>query len=187
MRKNSNINDSRLALGCIEINGIRIYTGSEFPSDARENDILIKIDGTASGDSGTTTKYTITNNLTNVSTNNSTQTVTAKSSYSATLSPYSGYTMNTITVTMGGVNVTSTTVANNKITISSVTGNVVITANATSTTVTPTVNPTFELNASNFTSNSTSWTDLIGDKKATINGNVQKVNVRVRFDKKGHT
>ena len=183
MRKNSNINDSRLALGCIEINGIRIYTGSEFPSDARENDILIKIDGTASGDSGTTTKYTITNNLTNVSTNNSTQTVTAKSSYSATLSPYSGYTMNTITVTMGGVNVTSTTVANNKITISSVTGNVVITANATSTTVTPTVNPTFELNASNFTSNSTSWTDLIGDKKATINGNVQKVNGRVRFDK----
>ena len=183
MRKNSNVNDSRLALGCIEINGIRIYTGSEFPSDARENDILIKIDGIASGDSGTTTKYTITNNLTNVSTNNSTQTVIAKSSYSATLSPYSGYTMNTITVTMGGVNVTSTTVANNKITISSVTGNVVITANATSTTVTPTVNPVFELNASNFTSKSTSWTDLIGDKKATINGSVQKVNGRVRFDK----
>ena len=183
MRKNGNVNDSRLALGCIEINGIRIYTGSEFPSDARENDILIKIDGTASGDSGTTTKYTITNNLTNVSTNNLTQTVTAKSSYSATLSPYSGYTMNTITVTMGGVNVTSTTVANNKITISSVTGNVVITANATSTTVTPTVNPVFELNASNFTSKSTSWTDLIGDKKATINGSVQKVNGRVRFDK----
>lgn len=184
MKKNGEINNSRLALGCIEINGIRIYTGSEFPSDARENDILIKIEGTSSGGSTTpgTNKYVISNNLTNVSTNNSMTSIEENKSYSAKLTAYSGYTINSIIVTMGGTNITSTSVANNTINISKVTGNVTITASATLTTTTTVPNPVFELNASNFTSGANKWVDLVGDKSATINGTVQKVNGRVRFN-----
>lgn len=184
MKKNGEINNSRLSLGCIEIGGIRIYTGSEFPSDARVNDILIKIDGASSGGGTTpsTNKYVILNNLTNVNTNNSTTTIEENQSYSAKLTAYNGYTINSITVTMGGTNITSTSVANNTINISKVTGNVIITASATLTTTTTVPNPVFELNASNFTSGASKWVDLVGDKSATINGSVQKVNGRVRFD-----
>nr|DAU18197.1 MAG TPA: hypothetical protein [Caudoviricetes sp.] len=184
MKKNGEINNSRLALGCIEINGIRIYTGSEFPSDARENDILIKIEGISSGGSTTpsTDKYVISNNLTNVITNNDMTSIEKNKSYSAKLTAYNGYTINSIVVTMGGTNITSTSVANNTINISKVTGNVIITASATLTTTTTVPNPVFELNASNFTSGANKWVDLVGDKSATINGTVQKVNGRVRFN-----
>ena len=184
MKKNGEINNSRLALGCIEINGIRIYTGSEFPSDARVNDILIKIEGISSGGSTTpsTDKYVISNNLTNVITNNDMTSIEENKSYSAKLTAYNGYTINSIVVTMGGINITSTSVVNNTINISKVTGNVIITASATVTTITTVPNPVFELNASNFTSGANKWVDLVGDKSATINGTVQKVNGRVRFN-----
>jgi len=190
MKKNGEINNSRLALGNIEINGVRIYVGSEFPSDARVNDILIKIDGsstgggsgTGGGTTPTVTKYSVTTNLTNVNINSSVTSIEENSYYSVTLTPYNGYEINTITVTMGGVNITSTVLINNKITINKVTGNVVITASASATTVDTTPSPVFELNASNFTSGSSKWMDLIGDKSTTINGTVNKVNGRVRFD-----
>ena len=189
MKKNGEINNSRLALGSIELNGTRIYIGSEFPADARVNDILIKTDGSSSGGgsgSGTTTptvtKYSITTNLTNVNINSNVTSVEENSYYSATLTPYNGYVINTISVTMGGNNVTSTALVNNKITINKVTGNIVITASASVSTVETTPNPVFELNASNFTNGSSKWMDLIGDKSTTINGTVNKVNGRVRFD-----
>ena len=77
--------------------------------------------------------YTITNNLTNCTTNNNTNSVNANSSYSATISANSGYTLGSITVTMGGNNITSSAVSGSRISINSVTGNVVITASATKT------------------------------------------------------
>lgn len=75
--------------------------------------------------------YTITNNLTNVTSNNSTASVEENASYTATLTAASGYELDTVTVTMGGTDVTSTVYANGVVTISAVTGNVVITAKAT--------------------------------------------------------
>lgn len=78
----------------------------------------------------TPSTYTITNNLTNCNNSNSAEIINAKKSYSATITADEGYTMNTITVTMGGKDVTSTVVNNNTITIASVTGNIVITAKA---------------------------------------------------------
>ena len=74
--------------------------------------------------------YTITNNLTNVSTNNSANGVSSASSYSAVLTANNGYVLNNVTVTMGGVDITSTAYSNTNINITSVTGNVVITADA---------------------------------------------------------
>lgn len=75
--------------------------------------------------------YTITNNLSDCSTSNSNKSINSGSSYSATISPNSNYEISSITVTMGGANITSSAVSGNNISISNVTGNIVITATAT--------------------------------------------------------
>ena len=77
------------------------------------------------------TTYTITNNLTNCTTNNSSNTISYNSSYSSVISVNSGYEINSITVTMGGADITSSAVSGNNINISNVTGNIVITVNTT--------------------------------------------------------
>lgn len=71
--------------------------------------------------------YTITNNLTNITTNNNAATIIEGMSFTATLTP-SGESITSVTVTMGGVNVTSSAYTNGVISIPSVTGNIVITA-----------------------------------------------------------
>ena len=54
------------------------------------------------------TTYTVTNNLTNCNSNNATTNVVNEhQSYSAKITPDNGYTTGTITVTMGGVDITS--------------------------------------------------------------------------------
>ena len=79
----------------------------------------------------TPTIYTITNNLTNCTTSNTAQRIDANTNYSATITANSGYNLSSLTVTMGGTNVTSSAVSGSNISISSVTGNIVITASAT--------------------------------------------------------
>lgn len=74
--------------------------------------------------------YTITNNLTNVSTDNPVTTITENRGYTANLTADTGYTIDTVTVTMGDVDVTSDVYTNSAIFISAVTGNVVINASA---------------------------------------------------------
>ena len=79
-----------------------------------------------------TRAYTITYNLTNVTSSNNTTLIAENSSYTATLSVSGNdYEMSTRTITMGGTDVTSTVLSGNDILIQSVTGNVVITATAT--------------------------------------------------------
>ncbi len=77
-----------------------------------------------------TPTHSITNNLTHCTTSNTAKTINANSKYSTTINAEAGFTLNTITVTMGGKDITSSVVNNNVITISSVTGDVVITAKA---------------------------------------------------------
>ena len=74
--------------------------------------------------------YTITNNLTNVSTDNPVTTITKNSPYEANLTPDTDHEFDSVIVTMGGVDVTSDVYTNGTIVISAVTGNVVITASA---------------------------------------------------------
>lgn len=88
----------------------------------------IKI-GDATLDSNT--YYSITSTLTKCSSSNSAKTVVEGSSYSATLTANSGYSLGTVKVTMGGTDITSSAYSNGKITIASVTGDIVITATAT--------------------------------------------------------
>lgn len=69
--------------------------------------------------------YSVTNNLTNCVNSNSATVVEEGAAYNATISPASGYTLDSVTVTMGG---NAVTVSDGVINITNVTGNIVITA-----------------------------------------------------------
>ena len=77
------------------------------------------------------TTYTVTNSLTHVTNSNGASSITAGSSYTGTLTAATGYTINTVSITMGGNDVTGTSYSGGTITIANVTGNIVITAVAT--------------------------------------------------------
>lgn len=79
--------------------------------------------------------YTITNNLTKTMNSNNAETVNEGDSYTATISAATGYTLDSLSVTMGGTEITATAVSGGTITIASVTGNIVITAIAVVETV----------------------------------------------------
>ena len=68
--------------------------------------------------------------LTHVSSSNTSASVENGSRYVTTLTADTNYTINSVTVTMGGVDITSTAYSSGTITIPSVTGNIVITATA---------------------------------------------------------
>lgn len=74
--------------------------------------------------------YTITNNLTNVTSSNGARTISDGSPYVATITANNGYELESVVITMGGKDITSTAYSNGNINIASVTGNVVITAKA---------------------------------------------------------
>lgn len=92
--------------------------------------------GTGGGD--TDISYAVVQNLTNITSSNNAPNVTAGSSFSTTLTANSGYELGSVTVMMGGIDVTSSAYSSGKISISSVTGNIVImaTANAVQTSYT---------------------------------------------------
>lgn len=75
-----------------------------------------------------TVLYTVTNNLVNLSTSNSAVSVEKGTSYTATLTVAEGYAFDTVTVTMGGADVTADVYADGVINITAVTGDVVVTA-----------------------------------------------------------
>ena len=79
---------------------------------------------------GAIVTYAITQNLTNVTSNNSTAEVREGESFTAKITANDGYIISDIVVTMGGVNITSTAVSGETVAIASVTGDVVITASA---------------------------------------------------------
>ena len=77
------------------------------------------------------TRFYVNQNLTNVTSSNSKISVTEGTSYTTTLTPVDGFNMSTVSVKMGGRDVTSSAYSNGVISIVSVTGDIVITAVAT--------------------------------------------------------
>ena len=88
------------------------------------------INGTPDIINVTVPSYTITNALTNVTNSNAAQSVDEYHSYVATLTANHGYAISSLSITMGGADV-SQYYSNGTINIPSVTGNIVITATAT--------------------------------------------------------
>lgn len=85
------------------------------------------IDGTPADITGPT--YTITNTLSNCASSNAAASIGINESYAATITADSGYTLEgaTVTVTMGGTDITASAYSNGNISIPSVTGALVIT------------------------------------------------------------
>lgn len=113
-------------------------TAIDIVSIDTENDVIYCTRlGAGSGRTVTKTatviNHSVTNNLSNVTTSNSSSSIANNASYSAVLSAASGYTLSAVTVTMGGADVTSTAYSSGTITISAVTGDLIITATAVST------------------------------------------------------
>lgn len=75
--------------------------------------------------------YSITRNLSGVNSSNTSNTITEGNSYTTTLSLVSGYQNMSVSVTMGGTDITSSALNDNIVSIVNVTGNIVITASAT--------------------------------------------------------
>lgn len=108
--------------------------------------------------------YTITNTLTQCTTNNSATKAVQGGSYSATITAKSGYELSSIKVTMGGSDISASAVSGGKITISNVTGNIVITAVATEKAKEPT-------NFAEYNSTNTSdWNIWINNARAGSDG-----------------
>jgi hypothetical protein len=76
--------------------------------------------------------FNITNNLTNATNSNGSTVVIAGTSYEGNIAAYDGYELDSVTVMMGGVDITSAAYSNGTINIAEVTGNIVITAMANS-------------------------------------------------------
>lgn len=75
--------------------------------------------------------YKITKNLTNVSTTSTYKYLFDTSKYTIVLTPTDGYTINSVTVTMGNIDITNNVYSNGKIVINGCNGDIVITASAT--------------------------------------------------------
>ena len=78
------------------------------------------------------TKYSITNNLTNATSSNSATVILEGTSYSANITPSTGCEINSVSITMGGDDITSTVYKEGVINIENVTGDIVITVIAQS-------------------------------------------------------
>ena len=97
-----------------------------------DTDLTSAMQNLIDGYGGGTTKYTVSYSLaTNLVSSNTSTKVTDGSSYSTTItSTNSDYSVNVITVTMGGTDISSTAVEGNVVSIASVTGAITITATA---------------------------------------------------------
>lgn len=115
---------NKITLGTIDkIAPDFVFTEGEVPDD-----------NSSSGGGGSTpttpVTYTVTQDLTNVTSSFAGTSVEEGAAFTTTLTADSGYTIDDIEVTMGGTNITSTAVSGDTITISNVTGNIMITATA---------------------------------------------------------
>lgn len=122
-------------MGTVEATGQKTLDISDYTSQAGDYHIKVTAIGTNFLESDysnelnyTNVFYTVTNTLTNCTSNNSTTSIRKGSAYSATITANSGYQMKgaTVSITMGGTDITETAYSDKTITISEVTDNIVI-------------------------------------------------------------
>lgn len=111
---------------------INILLNAIYENDQSANITALESALASGNDSGGESggNYTIINNLTNVTNTSTSGLVLVNGAYIATLVAAEGYSLDAVTVTMGGEDVTASVYSNGTITIDTVTGNIVITASA---------------------------------------------------------
>ena len=82
---------------------------------------------------GAAVYYSVASKLSNVTSSNGSKSVESGKPYTATLTPAEGFSFKSVTVTMGGKDITAAAYKNGTVSISAVTGNIVITAKAQAT------------------------------------------------------
>ena len=102
---------------------IDILRNAIYTSDQSEN-----IDALEYNLSGGLQKYNITYNLINSNSSNTKTRISESKSYTTNITAQSGYSLLSVTVTMGGTDITSTAYSNGVVTIAEVTGDIVISA-----------------------------------------------------------
>ena len=126
-----------VAMGGVDVTSLYVDSNNVVNITNVTGDIVITATAISSSSSGSggssTTYYNVTYNLTYCSSSSSVSSVASGSSYYTYINPDTNYTLDNISVTMGGVNITSSAVSGNNINISNVTGNIVITATASYT------------------------------------------------------
>ena len=105
-----------------ELVGQHLLHIKEYLSSHGSENLYYSIDGIAT--------LSITNRLTNCFNSSNKTSVNLNASYNATITAQAGYTINSVIITMGGTNVTSSVYSNGVITIQRVTGDIIITATA---------------------------------------------------------
>lgn len=133
------LNSVTVIMGSLDITST-VYNNGFISIPSVTGNIIITAVASQSGQ----TVYSITKNITNCSMSNSSVSVNSGASFSSSISANSGYEMNSVAITMGGANITSSAYnsSTGTISIASVTGDVIITASANSvvpTTYTPQV------------------------------------------------
>lgn len=124
------------------------------------------VDRAVSYDKALPATYTVANTLTNATNSNKATSITEGTAYTGTITADSGYTLDSVTVTMGGVDVTSSAVSNGVISIVSVTGDIVITATASVTQTEPSYTNLAEPNDTN----TTDWSIWINNARMGSDG-----------------
>ena len=111
---------------------VSILRGGVYASDRSADITALETALMSQGGGNGTAAYTVVNRLSGVTTSNRAESIGADEAYSATLAVVEGYQLKTVTVTMGGRDITSSAwdAATSAITISSVTGDLVIAAAA---------------------------------------------------------
>lgn len=123
----TNVNDSFQTMAT-NISSISDSSGNINGTVFTLNDKKYKLIDDGNGNiTATLVTYTITNSLSNSTNSNLNTQVEYGSSYIATISASGGYKLSAVTITMSGVDITSTAYSNGNINIASVTGNIVIT------------------------------------------------------------
>lgn len=112
-------------MGSVDVTGTSYASGNIYIASVTGN---IVITATAVEVAEEVTLYTITNNLVKVTSDNTAVSVEENSTYTATLTAETDYGIDTVSVTMGGVDVTADVYADGVVNIPAVTGDVVITA-----------------------------------------------------------
>ena len=116
--------------------------------------------------------YSVTNHLTNCTNGNGATQAVQGGSYSATISANTGYELSSVTVTMGGTDISSSAVSGGNISIANVTGDIVITAMATEIQTEPTEPTNFaEPNATN----KTDWSIWCNDARFGSDGSYREL------------
>ena len=117
-----------------EISSVSVVMGGEDITDTAYADGAISIDAVTADvvitAEATAIQYSVTATLTGLTSDNSAETVQAGTAYIANLNAEDGYEISSVTVTMGGEDITATAYIDGMISIDVVTGDIVITAMA---------------------------------------------------------